>query len=173
MNNRYKQYYKVIDTMKNQKLFLIALLLVPWLTVPLLGRKAFKKFLPAALFMCTFTKGLDIFGENRRWWRVYEDIPYLKNANFFNFGPYLVSSLWVLKMTFGKFPLYLISNLILHICFIFLGGTRLLELFRIATIERLTKFQYLVINFIRALILYAFQYLTELSHTKKSFFNKK
>ncbi len=105
--------------MKNSKLIYIAVLILPWLTVPLLGRKTFKKYLPAALFIRTFTKGLDIFGEKKKWWRFYKGIFHLDSMNFFNFGPYLVTSLWVLKFTYGKFPTYLISNLILHICFIY------------------------------------------------------
>jgi hypothetical protein len=35
--------------MKNSKLFYVALLILPWLTVPLLGRNSFKKYLPAAI----------------------------------------------------------------------------------------------------------------------------
>jgi hypothetical protein len=74
--------------------------------------------------MCTFSKAIQLFGEKKKWWRFYKGIPPLNSANFFNFGPYLVTSLWMLKLTFGKFPLYLISNLILQICFIYLGGLK-------------------------------------------------
>jgi hypothetical protein len=149
--------------LKNQKLFYIALLILPWLTVPFLGRSSFKKFLPAAIFISTFTKAIDLFGEKKNWWRFYKGIPPLDSMNFFNFGPYLVTSLWALKMTYGKFPLYLISNLILHICFIFLGGVKLVSHFKIFTLEKLTKFQYLAIDFLRALLLYAFQFISEKS----------
>jgi hypothetical protein len=80
--------------MKNSKLFLLAILFLPWLTIPLLGRNAFKKYLPAAIFICTFTKAIDIFGEKKKWWRFYKGIPPLNSMNFFNFGFYFVSSLW-------------------------------------------------------------------------------
>jgi hypothetical protein len=53
--------------MKNQKLFLIALLVVPWLTVPFLSKKAFRIFLPTAIFMATFTKALDFYGAKKNW----------------------------------------------------------------------------------------------------------
>jgi hypothetical protein len=46
--------------MKNLKLFLLALFILPWLTTPLLGKNAFKKYVPAAIFICTFTKALDL-----------------------------------------------------------------------------------------------------------------
>ncbi|MGJ7909997.1 hypothetical protein [Neobacillus sp. LXY-1] len=111
--------------MKKSKWFYIALLILPWLTVPFLGRKSFQKYIPASLFISTFTKAIDLFGEKRKWWRFYKAVTPLESMTFFNFGPYLVTSLWILKLTFGKFPLYFISNLILHICFIFIGGVKL------------------------------------------------
>lgn len=158
--------------MKSSKLFYITLLILPWLTVPFLGRDSFKKYFPAAIFMCTFTKGLDLFGEKKKWWRVYKGIQPLNSDNFFNFGPYLVTCLWILKLTFGKFPLYLISNLILQICFISLGGLKFFKHFKIASIEGITKFQFLVIDFLRALILYGFQIINNFSQNTKKLSNK-
>ena len=158
--------------MKNSKLFYIGLLILPWLTVPFLGRNSFKKYLPAAFFMSTVTTALDLFGEKKKWWRFYKEVPPLDSMNFFNFGPYVVTSLWILKMTYGKFPLYLISNLILHICFIFLGGLKLVKNYKIFTLEKLTKFQYLAIDFLRALLLYGFQFINNFSQNTKKLHNK-
>lgn len=158
--------------MKNQKLFLIVLLVVPWLTVPFLGKKAFRRFLPTAIFMATFTKALDFYGEKKNWWKFYSGVGPFNSMNFMNFGPYLVTSLWVLKITFGKFPLYLFTNTILHTSFIF-GGLKYVKDFRIFTLENLSKFKYLLIDLVRALILYTFQYITEPTPIKKTIFNKK
>lgn len=158
--------------MKNSKLFYIALLILPWLTVPFLGIKSLKKILPAILFMCTFTKAIELFGEKKKWWQFYKGVPPLNSANFFNFGPYAVTSLWMLKLTFGKFPLYLISNLILQICFIYLGGLKFFKRYKIASIEGITKFQYLAIDFLRALVLYSFQYINNYSQNTKKLSNK-
>jgi len=158
--------------MKNLKLFYFALLILPWLTVPFLGRNSFKKYLPAAIFISTVTIALDLFGEKKKWWRFYKGVPPLDSMNFFNFGPYLVTSLWMLKMTYGNFPLYLISNLILQICFIFFGGVKLVDRYKIFTLDKLTKFQYLAIDVLRALLLYSFQYINNLSHNIKKFHNK-
>jgi hypothetical protein len=157
--------------MKNSKLFYIALLILPWLTVPFLGRNSLKKFLPAALFICTFTKAIELFGEKKKWWEFYKGVPPLNSANFFNFGPYAVTSLWMLKITYGKFPLYLITNLILQICFIYLGGLKFFNRYKIALIK-LTKFQYLAIDFLRALILYGFQFINNFSQNTKKLSNK-
>ncbi|MDP4085540.1 MAG: hypothetical protein Q8934_13130 [Bacillota bacterium] len=153
--------------MKNSKKFYLGLLIFPWLTIPLLGRNAIKKYAPAAIFICTFTKAIDIFGENKKWWKFYKGIPPLDSMNFFNLGPYLVSSLWILKMTYRKFPLYLITNFILHIFFIYFGGLKFVKSYKIFSLQKLTKFQYLVLDFFRALLLYGFQYLNELSYNKE------
>jgi len=158
--------------MKNSKLFYLSLLILPWLTVPLLGRKSFKKYLPATIFITTFTKAIDLFGEKKKWWRFYKGIQPLDSMNFFNFGPYFVTSLWMLKLTYGKFPFYLITNTILHICFIYLGGVKLVSRYKIFTLERLTKFQYLTIDFLRALLLYCFQYIINLSYNTKKLSKK-
>lgn len=150
--------------MKKRKLFLLGVLIIPWLTIPLLGRKSFKKYYSSALSICLFTKVIDIFGEKKKWWRFYKGIPPLDSMNFFNFGPYFITSLWMLKMTYGKFRSYLISNLILHISFIYLGGLKLVKRYKIFSLEKLTKFQYLTIDFLRALLLYSFQYINDLRH---------
>jgi len=150
--------------MKNSNRLMLAILIIPWLTVPLLGKKAFKKYYPSALLICIFTKVIDIFGEKRKWWRFYEGIPPLDSMNFFNFGPYFVSSLWVLKLAYGRFYTYLISNTILHVCFIYFGGLKLAKRFKIFSLNKLSKFQYLTIDFLRALLLYSFQYIIGLRH---------
>lgn len=154
--------------MKKPKFFYLALLIFPWLSVPLLGRSAFKKYLPAALFICTFTKAIDLYGEKKKWWRFYKGIPPLDSMNFFNFGPYFVTSLWILKWTYGKFYMYIISNMILHICFVYLGGVKFVSRYKIFTLKKLNKFQYLLIDFLRALLLYSFQFIIEHSHRKKA-----
>jgi hypothetical protein len=148
---------------KNSKFFLVAMFLIAWLTVPLLGRNTIKKYLPSAIVMGIFTKILDIIGEKNNWWRFYKGISPLDSMDFLNLGPYLVTSLWMLKMMYGKFPLYIISNTILHIVFIFFG-LKYIKRFKILSLVKLSKFHYLGINFIRSILLYGFQYISDKFH---------
>lgn len=145
--------------MKKSKMVYLILLIIPWLTIPLLGKNAFKKYLPSALFIVIFTKAIDIFGEKRKWWRFYKGIGPFDSMNFFNLGPYFVTSLWMLKWTYGKFIVYLMSNEVLHIFFIFLGGLKFAKHFKVFSLVKLTKLQYLFINLIRGFSLYGFQYI--------------
>ncbi|KHD86104.1 hypothetical protein G4D61_15445 [Bacillus ginsengihumi] len=146
--------------MKSSKIVLIAIFILSWLTLPLLGKQAFKKYVTAATFMCGLTKVLDVYGEKKKWWRFYKGIPPLDSFDIFNLGPYFITSLWMLKLTYGKLRIFLISNTLLHIVFIF-GGLKYMKRFKILSLVKLTKVQYLVIDFIRAVILYAFQYNKE------------
>lgn len=146
--------------MGNSKLFLAALFIFPWLTIPLLGRKAFKRYSFSALFIVILTKILDEYGRRKKWWRFYKGIPPLHSMDLFNFGAYFVTSLWMLKMTYGRFLLYLCSNTLLHIVFIY-GMIKFVKRFKILSLVKLNKFQYLIIDFIRSLLLYGFQVLTD------------
>lgn len=154
--------------MKGSKLFYLMVLILPWLTIPLLGKKSFKQYAPAAAFICAFTKAIDIFGEKKKWWKFYRGIPPFDSMNFFNLGPYFVTSLWMLKMYFGKFPIYLFSNLLLHIGFIFFGGLRLVKHFKIFSLVKLSKTQYLAIDVFRAFLLYGFQIFYDISRKNQS-----
>jgi hypothetical protein len=154
--------------MKKSKLLFVSLLIIPWLTVPFLGRHTFKRYLPASLFICILIKILDLIGTRKKWWKIYKGISPLNSMDILICGPYLVTSLWMLKMTYGKFPLFIISNTILHSVFIFLG-LKYLKRFRILSLEKLSRFQYLLIDFFRALLLYGFQLTSD--KLKQSNFN--
>ncbi len=139
------------------------MLILPWLTLPLLGRNTFKRFLPGALFICAFTKILDIIGQRNKWWKFYKGIPPLNSMDFLNWGPFFVSGFWVLKWTYGKFFVYMITNTIFHILFIYIG-LKYTKQYKILSLVKLKKLPYLVVHFFRALLLYAFQYIIENIH---------
>jgi hypothetical protein len=143
-----------------KKLLFVSLLIIPWLTVPFIGRHTFKRYLAASLFICILTKVLDNYGRRKRWWKIYKGLSPLNSMDILIFGPYFVTSLWMLKMTYGRFPLFLISNTILHTLFIFLG-LKHLKRWRILSLEKLSRLHYLVIDFFRAILLYAFQLIND------------
>lgn len=154
------------DKVKKSKILLF-LFILPWLTVPFIGVKDLKKYLPSALFNCTFTKALDMFGENKKWWHFYRGIGPLDSMNFLNFGPYFVISLWMLKISFGKFPLYFMINVASHILYTFIG-LKYLKRYKIVTLENMKKFPYIMLLTLRGLILYSFQLITDLNKQQKN-----
>ncbi|MBB6446676.1 hypothetical protein [Bacillus benzoevorans] len=144
--------------MRNVKILLL-LLIVPWLTIPFVGRESLKRFMPAAIFIALVTKIMDSFGEKRKWWKFYHGI-FFNSMDFLILGPYMVASIWILKMTYGKFLTYFISNKILHFLFI-LFGLQFMGRYKIFSLKKLSNFQYWITHMLRALVLYAFQFIKE------------
>ncbi|GGE45372.1 hypothetical protein GCM10011391_25270 [Pullulanibacillus camelliae] len=60
----------------------------------------------------------------------------------------------------------MLSNTTLHILFTYFG-LKYVKRFKIFSLVELTKFQYLIIDIIRAVLLYSFQRITDLSHGKE------
>ncbi|MBT2706965.1 hypothetical protein [Bacillus sp. ISL-47] len=146
---------------KNSRLLLIIMMIIPWISLPLLGRKTIKRFLPATVFICLVVKVMNIIAEKRKWWWFYTSIhSKIKGDIPFILGPYFICSLWVLKMTYGKFSLFLITNAILHFLFVFPGG-KLLKKLGIVSLVRINSIQLFFILLIRAVLLYSFQFVKE------------
>lgn len=145
--------------MRKAKL-LLAILIVPWLTIPFVGRDSLRRFMPAAIFIAIVTKVLDGFGKKRKWWKFYHGISLLNSMDFVILGPYMVSSIWLLKVTYGKFLTYFFSNKIIHILFI-IFGLRYIGALKIFTLKKMNKFQYWTTHMVRAFALYAFQFINE------------
>lgn len=146
--------------MKNRKLLLNMMLIIPWVTIPLLGRRALKRFLPNAIFITIINKLLNVYGVKRKWWRHYKGIGAVDSTDFVILGPFFASSLWMLKKTYGNFLHYFIFNKLLHIIYI-LGGVKVLKREKVFSLKKLTKLHYLLILFLRGLLLYLFQYIYE------------
>lgn len=154
--------------MKKTNGFIIIMTLLPWLTVPFLGGKVLKRFLPSSLFMSLYLVAEGRFAEKKKWWwfpfnvkpNVVGEIPLI-------LGPFLVGSLWILRYTYGKFKLYLLINLIVDSLFTYIG----IDLFKkigYASLVRLTKFQLSMVFLIKTFLLYGFQVLYEKLLTPKN-----
>ncbi|MBT2757015.1 hypothetical protein J7E71_13790 [Mesobacillus foraminis] len=146
--------------MKPQKIYL-ALLVAPWLSIPFLGMKVFRRFFPAALFICLVVVGETIVARKRVWWWFYKKL----NKNLIGeapliAGPFLVGSQWILKFTYGKFLTYLAANLLVDSFFVYVVINWFKQI-GYAALVRLQKGQLLMIFLFKALLLYAFQFIKE------------
>ncbi|GAM14526.1 hypothetical protein [Mesobacillus selenatarsenatis] len=54
--------------MKNLKLYIFLMAVLPWLSLPLLGKQTFRKFLPGTLFMAIYLIFEGRLAEKRKWW---------------------------------------------------------------------------------------------------------
>ncbi|WP_264807038.1 hypothetical protein [Cytobacillus sp. NCCP-133] len=146
---------------KNSRFLLILMMIIPWISLPLVGRSTIKRFLPATVFISLVVKIMNIIAEKRKWWWFYTSVhPKINGDIPFILGPYFICSLWVLKMTYGRFPLFLITNIIFHLLFAF-PGIKFLKNLGIASLVRISSIQLVFILMIRAVLLYSFQFAKE------------
>ena len=147
--------------MKRPKFLLFLIMILPWFTLPFLGGKTIKRFLPAAIFISMVSKIIDIIAGKRNWWKYYTTIhPLLKGSAPLVLGPFLASAFWSLKNTYGKFVSYIISNLLLHVAFATIG-MRILKRLRITSLDKMNRVQLVFVLLFRALVLYGFQFTKE------------
>lgn len=94
--------------------FRIGLILISWATVIFLPKKSFFKYLPVSLFSSLITLTEYLLGSPRNWWKAKGGTKTIANNGLtFTFGPYFVGNLWIFHLTYGRFWLYTLLNLIL------------------------------------------------------------
>lgn len=70
--------------MKYSKSLLFLLMIIPWFTVPLLGKDTFKRFLPAGLFIYLVVRIVNFIAKMKRWWWWYETLhPKISGHTFY------------------------------------------------------------------------------------------
>ncbi|MBU7592860.1 hypothetical protein [Metabacillus halosaccharovorans] len=143
------------------KSLLVLMMILSWFSIPLLGKREIKRFLPAGLFITMIVSIEDLIAKKRKWWWWYEKLhPKLSGIVPLLWGPFFIGSIWILKWTYGKFIRYIILNLIIDSMFTYL----LVDLFKkigIASLVRLKKYQLSLLFFLKSLLLYGFQFVKE------------
>ncbi|MEH7109959.1 hypothetical protein [Bacillus sp. JJ1764] len=142
--------------MKHTNKFVFLMAVLPWLSIPLIGKQSLKRFLPASLAMVIFVIVEGVYAEKKKWWWFTYNI----KPNFLGefpmiFGPFIVGSLWILKFTFGKFNWYMILNLLVDSFFTYFG-IPILRKIGYGSLVRLTKPKLSLIFIIKSLLLYSF-----------------
>ena len=145
--------------MRKNKMILLVLMIVPWLSVPFLGKRTIRRFFPGTLFICVWVFFESMIARKRVWWRFYEKLtPRGTGEMPLIIGPFFVGSLWILKFTFGNILRYFFVNLILDSLFVY-PGMFVLKRLGIASLIRMKKYQLLSIFVSKAMIMYGFQNL--------------
>lgn len=108
--------------MKFSKFLLTGLLVLPWFSVPFINKKIWRRFWPAALFICLFVRAESYLAEKRSWWRFYESFhPRLMGETPLIWGPFFIGSMWILNWTYGRFFKYMALNTVVDSLFVFPG----------------------------------------------------
>ncbi|NRD80240.1 hypothetical protein HPT25_23240 [Bacillus sp. BRMEA1] len=155
--------------MKYDKLLLGSIMLIPWLTLPFMDKRSFKRYFPSALFICVVVFIESIVAHKQKWWLFYKKlIPKTLGELPLIAGPFFVGTLWIMKFTFGHFVRYFSLNLFIDIIFSMIM-TDWLRSLGLASLIRIKKYQFLFIFLIKATILYLFQFFWSNKTDKKLF----
>ncbi len=96
---------------KNWKMYM--LLIMPWLSVIKLGKQSFIRYLPTIVFSDLIIALISELSRKLKWWKVKNPIiPKLATDVSFVFGPFTILNFWIFKLTYKKFWLYLLTNII-------------------------------------------------------------
>ncbi len=148
-------------SLKKQWLINIVMILFAWSTIPFLGIKNVKRFLPASVLI-VILEGINVqIGKNRKWWFFYNNPKsYISGEFAFNIGPHLVGSMWILKLTYGNFKRFILLNAVIDFIFAF-PNLSLMRKLKVAALDRLNNWQFFLYIFYKAPVLYGFQNLFE------------
>lgn len=146
---------------KHPKVWLWCIMLVPWLSVPFLGKKVIKRFFAASLFICVLIRLESYIAEKRRWWWFYDRLfPKARGETPLLWGQFLIGSIWILKYTYGHFFKYLVVNFFTDLFFIF-PFSNFLKRLGLFSYVRLSHPRVMIIFFLKSILLYAFQFVKE------------
>lgn len=162
MLNNIVEGRKLMYTYNKKKGFALAMILIPWLTVPFMGRRSFFRFLPVASFINLFISVFSVKANMKKWWinknplfPGYVDFSYI-------LGPYYVATLWIFKLTYGNFQKYLIINVLLNVinAFPFISVAERVGIFKFKKMKHVTWY---FICIALSIFIYGYQYLVEKS----------
>lgn len=147
---------------KTQRRFNYVMVLLSWLSLPLLGKRAIKRFLPASI-LTTLIEGIHVqTGKRRKWWVFYnKPNSYISGEFPYNIGPFLIGSMWLLKWTYGSFKQFILLFAIVDCAFVLMMST-VFKRIKIFTLVRINKIQFFLYFFLKAFLLYGFQFLFDI-----------
>lgn len=99
--------------MSNQVL-LWSSLIIPWLTLLLMKKEDIKRFMPLTLFTITIMVIVIQIGITTGLWVIRETTFPLVTIPSYVYGVYPVGAMWIFKFTYGRFWLYLITELVVN-----------------------------------------------------------
>jgi hypothetical protein len=137
------------------------IIVFPWLSLLLLGKRNSKRFFPAAFGTVIYEIIHQMIGNKRKYWIFYDKrSSFLSNELPFSIGPYVPLSMWILKMSYGNFKKFLLLNVISD-GFFAVPLIQFLKKTKIANLHQLNAFQFFLYLFHKAFLLYGLQYLAE------------
>ncbi|WP_077620048.1 hypothetical protein [Bacillus sinesaloumensis] len=141
--------------------FNILIVLFPWLTLLLMGKRDVKRYSFAGIFIIFFEILNHMYGYKQKWWKFYDRRrSFFKDELPFSIGPYMPLSMWLLKLSFGNFKKFITLNVVFDGIFAFFIMD-VFKKFKIIKLNKLSRLQFFFYIHYKAYLLYAFQYVYE------------
>jgi len=139
------------------KLLLWGIFTLPWFSLFLLKKQTIKHYMPVAVFTTLVVTLFNEMAFTQKWFAVKETIfPWVITFAPFVFGAFAVCTIWIFYLTYQRFWLYLLTNIIADAAFVFLAH----NLFRMLGLIENLKFNnyHLLITFVLiSIIIYGYQ----------------
>ncbi|MEO2222687.1 hypothetical protein [Priestia megaterium] len=143
------------------KITLLALLLLPWLSILKIDKMTFKRYLPVLTFSSLVIALLSELSSSYTWWKIRKPLfPKLSSSIPFIFGPFLIANLWVFKLTYGNFKNYMLVNGLFDYLFAY-PLTTLAEKLKVYKMVNMTRFQLFALSIATSIINYLYQLFIE------------
>lgn len=142
--------------------------LLTWLSVFLIPKRTVKRYLPAATMSALLVMTTVFIGTHFNAWKVKGNAKTrIYNILSVILGPFSVGTIWILHLTFRKFWLYLLTNLIQNIVYAypilnFLGKIKFIKY------VKFTRIHHIIASMSFSLIIYGFQSFLEKPLSSKS-----
>ena len=144
---------------KIQRRINVVMVSLSWLSLLFLGKRNIKRFLPASILI-TLIESINVqIGKKRKWWVFYNrPDSYISGEFPFNIGPFLIGSMWILKWTYRNFKQFILLNAMVDGAFVLIMSIFFKKM-KIFTLVRFNKIQFFLYFFLKAFLLYGFQFL--------------
>lgn len=103
--------------MSNQ-LILWSMFIVPWLSLLLMKKEDVKRFMPLGLFTLSLGIVVTEIGVTTGLWVLQETTFPLAVIPTYIYGIFPVTAMWIFKFTYGRFWIFLITELVLNISYV-------------------------------------------------------
>jgi hypothetical protein len=144
----------------------ISLLLIPWLTVFFIPKNVFKKYTPVAIFGALLVAINCMLSVPFKWWSVRGGLLYkVINDLSFILGPFFIGIIWIFRLTFGKFWMYLLTNIFMDL-FLAYPINWAMQRLKVYKLENYKSKHVFFVSICFALVIYPYQLF--ISRTKSS-----
>ncbi|WP_166243349.1 hypothetical protein [Paenibacillus turpanensis] len=144
--------------MELNQLIMMGVFGLSWITALWIGGAAFRRYVPVALFSTLVVSIVFETAYTLRWWELESSmVPWNRVNNlWFVFGPFFVFTLWIFKLTFRRFGLFLLVNVGFDAfqMFVFSPWLEARKLYTLVNIER---WQVFLLMLAIAILLYLYQ----------------